>query len=402
MSRKKRIILASTSPYRASLLRNAGIRFEVIKPEVDESLPRPMPPERAVVAIARKKLAGAAARVRAGIIIASDQAMEFRGGMVGKPGSEAAAVDLLMKLSGREHRLLTSLVVKDHPRGRTMAHLDVHVIRLRRFSRAEARRYVRLDRPLDCAGAIKIESRGIMLIERARGEDYTAIIGLPMMALGRMLSKMGLDLFQDQALSLDDGFGPEPDMFGPRPWTLDPKRCALLVMDMQRYFTGGGDGLAAPVIPNINLLSAAARSCGMPVIFTQHGHEDPDRDGGMLGRWWGDLIESGTPDHALDPSLLVGPDDTILPKKRYSAFAGTDLEGILRKSGVDQLIITGTMTNLCCETTARDAFVRDFEVFFAADACATLSETMQRATLLNLSYGFSHVTGTRDLLEALG
>jgi MAF protein len=402
MKKKKRIVLASTSPYRASLLRGAGIRFDVVAPDGDESLPRPMPPERAVMALARKKLAHAAARVREGIIIASDQAMEYRGGMVGKPGSEAAAVDLLMRLQGREHRLLTALAVKDHPRGRLATHLDVHVIRLRRLTRAEARRYVRLDRPLDCAGAIKIESRGVMLVRSARGEDYTAIIGLPMMALGRILSGMGVDLFQEQGEPREEEQGPRIDTFTPRPWILDPSRCGLLVLDMQRYFTGNGQGLAAPVIENINRLSAAARRRGMHVIFTQHGHEDRNRDGGMLGRWWGDLIMRGTPDHALDPSLVIGPGDTILPKQRYSAFAGTELDGMLRGRGIDQLIVAGTMTNLCCETTARDAFVRDFEVFFAADACATLSDAMQRATLLNLSYGFAHVVGTRDLLEILG
>ena len=189
----KRIVLASSSRYRASLLRRAGIPFEVIKPECDESLPGNPAPEDAVVMIAEKKLEDVASRAGEAVIIASDQTMELEGRMIGKPGTVERAVDMLMELSGKEHRLLTSLVVRDGYGGGLHTHLDVHKIRLKKLTKKEALRYVQADRPLDCAGAIKIESRGMMLVEKLEGEDYTAIIGLPLIALSRILLDVGIN-----------------------------------------------------------------------------------------------------------------------------------------------------------------------------------------------------------------
>jgi MAF protein len=390
MRQGKPIILASSSPYRAQLLRRAGLPFEVVRPAGDESVPAGLPPEKAVVEIALKKMEDVAGRVRGGIIIASDQVMALGRERVGKPGTAKKAVDLLLRLRGREHRLLTSLVVCDHPRGRVLRHLDIHRVTLRRFTRREAERYVRLDRPLDCAGAIRIESGGCLLVERAVGEDFTAIIGLPMMALAGMLRKLGVGLFP--------GLPGTREAMG-RPWRLEPRAFALIVVDMQRYFTGDAAGLAAPVLGNVNRLIAWARERGVPVFFTRHGHADPRRDGGMLRRWWGDLIVRGTPDHELDPALDVRPGDIVVDKTRYSAFAGTSLDRILRGRGIRQLVVAGTMTNLCCETTAREAFVRDYEVLFVSDATATASDEMQQASLLNLAYGFAHVVATDDVVR---
>jgi len=191
----KKIILASSSPYRAALLKRAGISFEVVSPIVDESLSEKLPPQEAVVKIAMKKMEDVAGREGEGIIIASDQVMELEGAMIGKPGSVSKAVETLLRMAGKEHRLLTSLVVSDYPGGSVYRHLDIHRIKLRNFSPEEAQRYVQLDRPLDCAGAIKIESRGIWLVEKAEGEDYTSIIGLPMMALAGILKKIGVEAF---------------------------------------------------------------------------------------------------------------------------------------------------------------------------------------------------------------
>ena len=101
-----------------------------------------------------------------------------------------------------------------------------------------------------------------------------------------------------------------------------------------------------------------------------------------------EIIESLTP-HA---------GDHFIKKHTYSAFHETDLEDFLRDHDIKELVITGVMTNLCCETSARDAFNRDFRVYFPADANATASEEMQLATLMNLAWGFAYVTSTADLL----
>ncbi|HSQ86804.1 MAG TPA: isochorismatase family protein [Desulfobacterales bacterium] len=86
---------------------------------------------------------------------------------------------------------------------------------------------------------------------------------------------------------------------------------------------------------------------------------------------------------------------------RYSVFQGTDLEERLRSGEIEELIITGVMTNCCCETTARDAFVKDFRVFFVSDATATANDELHIASLKNLAYGFAHIISTEQLRRHL-
>jgi len=168
---------------------------------------------------------------------------------------------------------------------------------------------------------------------------------------------------------------------------------ALLVIDMQHYF----DALAQPILGNILSLTALCRTKGVPIAFTRHGHRDPTHDGGMLRTWWGDLIHVGSRDWALIEKLAPKPTEWIIDKNRYSAFYDTDLDTRLRDAGVKDLIITGVMTNCCCETTARDAFVRDYRIFFVTDATASANEELHLASLKNLAYGFAYMVSTQDL-----
>ena len=87
---------------------------------------------------------------------------------------------------------------------------------------------------------------------------------------------------------------------------------------------------------------------------------------------------------------------------RYSAFYKTDLEQYLMSIGIKNVIIGGVMTNLCCETTARDAFVRDFRVFFLVDGTATVSKTYHFTTLRNLAYGFAYLKRCEEVIEEIG
>jgi nicotinamidase-related amidase len=135
------------------------------------------------------------------------------------------------------------------------------------------------------------------------------------------------------------------------------------------------------------------------VLFTRHGHRDPARDGGMLRKWWGDLIRRGSRDWELLEGLGRAANEPIIDKNRYSAFFGTRLDARLRKKGIEDLIICGVMTNCCCETTARDAFVRDYRVFFVADATATANEELHEASLMNLAFGFAHVVRTEEIAD---
>jgi isochorismate hydrolase len=178
---------------------------------------------------------------------------------------------------------------------------------------------------------------------------------------------------------------------------IDPQHCALLAIDMQNYF----QRIAQPVLKNILRVMQTCRPQNIPVIFTQHGHTDPDSDGGILGEWWGELIVGGTEDWKFLPEMKIEPNDMTLAKKRYSAFFGTDLDKILRSRGIQDLIISGVMTNLCCETTARDAFMRDYRVFFLIDGTATRRSELHLATLKNLGFGFAYLLTCDELVQML-
>ena len=177
-----------------------------------------------------------------------------------------------------------------------------------------------------------------------------------------------------------------------------PKHAALLAIDLQNYF----HRIVQPILKNLLKVIQSCRQKDIPIIFTQHGHTDPPADGGVLGQWWGELILHGTMDWKFLPEIKMESKDTILPKKRYSAFYGTDLDSILRSKGIQDLIISGVMTNLCCETTARDAFMRDYRVFFLIDGTATGKEDHHLATLKNLGFGFATLLTCDELIQNLG
>jgi isochorismate hydrolase len=172
---------------------------------------------------------------------------------------------------------------------------------------------------------------------------------------------------------------------------------ALLVVDMQEHFRS----MAGAILPRISKLVQVCRQSKVAVIYTRHGHKSTQSDGGMLAQWWGDVIVSDTFDAQLMPEIAPLPQEKIVAKNRYSAFYKTDLEEYLKKAGIRNLIIGGVMTNLCCETTARDAFMRDYRVFFLADGTATATEELHRATLRNLAFGFSYLVTCEEIIGLL-
>ncbi len=169
-----------------------------------------------------------------------------------------------------------------------------------------------------------------------------------------------------------------------------PSRAALLVLDMQDYFLRAESHAFVPsalaILPNIQMLIASFYAANRPVIFTRHVNTDEDAH--MMSRWWRDMIRLDSPDSAITASLDATKGMVIL-KSQYDAFYNSSLEETLRGGGVEQVVVTGVMTHLCCETTARAAFVRGFEVFFCVDGTSTYTEDVHRASLLNLSHGFA-------------
>ena len=178
---------------------------------------------------------------------------------------------------------------------------------------------------------------------------------------------------------------------------INPQQAALLAIDMQNYF----DRIAQPVLTNILKVIQTCRQKDIPVIFTQHGHTDPDSDGGLLGDWWGELIVDGTEDWKFLSDMKIELKEKIIAKKRYSAFFETDLDETLRSQEIQHLIISGVMSNLCCETTARDAFMRDYRVFFLIDGTATGRSELHLATLKNLGFGFAYLLTCDELFQML-
>lgn len=177
----------------------------------------------------------------------------------------------------------------------------------------------------------------------------------------------------------------------------DPRRCALLVIDMQEHFAA----LTEFIMDHVSSLIDACRFAEIPVIYTRHGHRDPAQDGGLLAEWWGEAILYGSPDWEIVSALAPGVDEPIVDKNRYSAFYGTKLEDLLRQRGIAEVIICGILTNCCCETTARDAFMRDFQVFFLSDATTAVAEELHIAALKNLAYACAHILDTDSLCRYL-
>ena len=177
----------------------------------------------------------------------------------------------------------------------------------------------------------------------------------------------------------------------------DFDKSALLVIDMQKYFSA----ISSLILPNINNLIRGFREKGRPVIFTRHGHRNPEEDAGMLYEWWGGNIIEGTEEYAFMDTLLTHENDIVIKKMRYSAFYRTNLDNVLEKQRIEELLITGVMTNLCCETTARDAFIRDYKVHFMIDGTATSDLALHEATLMNLAYGFAYLHECREIMQHL-
>ena len=196
----RRLILASTSKYRRELLSRLGLPFEAVTPLFDEDAEKPklgaLAPEALVAYLARMKAESLADTFPDAVIIGSDQAVDLDGEVLGKPGTEERAVAQLMRLSGRTHRLLTAVAVHDAARRMTEQALDVHEVEMRRFGEREARAYVAREQPLDCAGSLKVEGLGVALLERLTGDDFTAVIGLPLTRVVSLLARLGIEVFR--------------------------------------------------------------------------------------------------------------------------------------------------------------------------------------------------------------
>ena len=193
MSPQATVVLASTSVYRAGLLGRLLEHFEQASPGTDEaSLEGERPAARAARLAEAKARAVAALRPGA-IVIGSDQVADLDGVVLDKPGTVEVAHRQLEASSGRDVVFHTAVCVIDL-RGDATTHVDETRVRFRELSAEDIARYVKRERPLDCAGSFKCEGLGISLFERIDNEDPTALVGLPLIATSRLLRAAGVVL----------------------------------------------------------------------------------------------------------------------------------------------------------------------------------------------------------------
>lgn len=188
------LILASSSPYRRELLNRLLTNFRCVAPEVDEASfhSESFSPGKLAVRLAHEKAKAVASQFPDALVIGSDQLVDLDNEVLGKPGTLPAAVSQLMSMSGRSHRLLTAVCVIG-PQQQTDFTNETK-LHMRSLTPEEARRYAERDSPLDCAGSYRIESLGIALFNRIETEDFTAIMGLPLMRLSQVLRDYGFEI----------------------------------------------------------------------------------------------------------------------------------------------------------------------------------------------------------------
>ena len=187
------LLLASTSKFRAALLRRLGVPFQAAAPRFEELAA----PGEAPRAIAARFALGKAASLRqdhpGALIVGSDQVLELEGEVVTKPRDADETAAQLLRLQGRVHELHTAVAVLDAASGRALSELVTVELTMRPLTPAQVARYLAADRPAGAVGGYTFEGRGVALFERIAGGDDSAIVGLPLLSLGRLLRSHGWD-----------------------------------------------------------------------------------------------------------------------------------------------------------------------------------------------------------------
>jgi septum formation protein len=188
------IVLASSSRYRRELLQRLGLPFEYWAPEVDEAPLASEPPRETAIRLARAKAEAGARKFPSAWIIGSDQVADLDGRAIGKPGTLDKARRQLRDVSGHSVLFHTALCLWNARLQRRHERLVTTDVGFRRLTDAEIERYLEREHALDCAGSAKSEGLGIALLSRLGGEDPTALIGLPLIALSALLRAEGFDV----------------------------------------------------------------------------------------------------------------------------------------------------------------------------------------------------------------
>lgn len=177
----------------------------------------------------------------------------------------------------------------------------------------------------------------------------------------------------------------------------DPLKSAFLIIDLQNYFTDKNSFNFLPAskvtVPNIKLIYDYYFKNNLFVISTLHINNEKNL--ALMGKFYNNYIKND------DLTLDVKDYSKIITKHSYDAFFETNLENILKEKKIEQVLISGCMTNLCCESTARTAFIKGYEVYFLVDATFTKNESLHFGSLKNIAEGFGRIIKTSEVINCL-
>ncbi len=189
------LILASTSPYRLQLMRQLELTFHVAAPRYKEQMDPSVSAELLVKHQALQKAKSLADKYDDALIVGSDQVfVDARHRLLGKPGTQEKAIEQLLEMQGRKHTFYTGLAVYDSATGDSLTEFETFSVSMRELTEKQIKHYVAKENPIDCAGSFKIEGLGIALMEKMAGNDYTSLIGLPLILLVDMLSHFDVEV----------------------------------------------------------------------------------------------------------------------------------------------------------------------------------------------------------------
>jgi ureidoacrylate peracid hydrolase len=199
------------------------------------------------------------------------------------------------------------------------------------------------------------------------------------------------------------------EVFGPDYFRIDPRDCALIVIDMQNGFVAPGAAYEVPaaqeILPNLDRLVLACRAHDIPVLWTQSDHSPPA--GGLILERQPIILATGVlcrghESFELYPAMEQPVEgDLRVVKHKYDAFHGTDVDMLLRNLGRRTLIVTGVTTECCCESTARSAFFHDYRVLFVTDGTATFDPELHRIACERIDLLFGRTLAASELLAIL-
>lgn len=187
---QKQLILASTSKYRQELLSRLPFKFTVMAPLIDEDKEKDSSLSPRALAEKLASLKAASLKGQGRVVIGGDQLVALEGRILGKAHTQDNAVEQLLSMQGKTHELITAICVfiEDEP----VPFTDITRMHMKKLSREQIEHYVQLDMPTDCAGSYKIEKHGIMLFDKIESQDFTAIQGLPLIELNKILENQNI------------------------------------------------------------------------------------------------------------------------------------------------------------------------------------------------------------------